>query len=97
MSRVFFFLTLAMLFVAGMVAGGTVGPGVAYAQTTSSYCEEDECDRAPWWKFWRSDECVMNAGYQTGCDWIGGGDCVTYACAPVTPPPPGGGGDDDDQ
>ncbi len=85
-------LALAGLFVLGVVAGGIVAPDLsdAYAQTTD-FCEEDECESAPWWKFWASDKCVMSVGNPTGCDVIANG-CWTYDCN--NPPlPPGGGAD----
>ncbi len=80
----FAWLALAGLFVLGVVAGGIAAPDLphAYAQTT---CEEDECDSPPWWKFWASDECVMNVGNQTGCNVIVSG-CETYACGQVIDP-----------
>lgn len=65
MTRVLSFLALATLFATGVAVGGTVGPAPVYAQTEET-CEQDECDPAPWWKFWASDECVMNPGYLTG-------------------------------
>ncbi len=37
----------------------------------------------------------MNPGYMTGCDWVSGDDCATYACG--QPLPRTGGNDDDDE
>ena len=91
MTRVLSFLALTTLFLMGMVVGGTVGPVPAYAQSEQT-CEQDECDPAPWWQFWTSDQCVMNTGY----DWIGDGECATYSCGQALPGGGNGGGDDDE-
>ena len=95
MTRVLSFLALTTLFVMGVALGGTVGPTPASAQSEQT-CEQDECDPAPWWQFWTSDQCVMNAGYDTGCDWIGDGECATYSCGQALPGGGNGGDDDDD-
>jgi len=95
MTRVLSFLALATLFTMGVAVGGTVGPAPVYAQTEET-CEQDECDPAPWWKFWASDECVMNPGYLTGCDWVGDDECATYACGQKLPGGGNGSGDDDE-
>ena len=80
-------LTVTALFVAGVIAGGTTWTAPAAAHDP---CEEDECNRPPWYLFWQPDRCEMNPGEETACDVVHDG-CVTKACYPT-----GGGGNDDE-
>ena len=94
MTRVLSFLAVATLFATGVVVGGTLAPAPAYAQSEET-CEQDECDPAAWWQIWRSDECVMNTGYQTGCDMISNDECATYSCGQKLPRRRNGSDDDE--
>lgn len=65
---------VAMLALAGLVAGSTIKPSLADAQEG---CEQDECEHANW--PWEVDACVDNVGQSTQCN-MKSEDCITASC-----------------
>lgn len=51
---------------------------IGLVQTASAAidCEDDACDPGMWW----FDDTCNAKGINTGCDMIGNGECITYAC-----------------